>query len=63
MQKRLTFNNCRTNPESVFVPLVVPAQTVNAVLWSAALWSAGFALYAVSYWPVLTRVRIDGKPG
>ncbi|MEO6322985.1 MAG: NnrS family protein [Polaromonas sp.] len=47
----------------VFVPLLMPAQIVHAVLWSAALWSAGFALYAVSYWPVLTRVRVDGKPG
>ena len=47
----------------VFVPLLAPAQLINSVLWSAALWSAGFALYAVSYWPVLTRVRLDGKPG
>ena len=47
----------------VLVPLIAPAQIVNSVLWSAALWSGGFALYAVSYWPVLTRVRIDGKPG
>ncbi len=47
----------------VFVPLVAPAQTVNAVIWSAALWSGGFALYAICYWPILTRVRIDGKPG
>ena len=47
----------------VFVPLFMPAQLVPAVLISAALWSAGFALYAVTYWPVLTRVRVDGKPG
>ena len=47
----------------VLVPLLAPAQLVNAVLGSAALWSGGFALYAVSYWPVLTRVRVDGKPG
>ena len=47
----------------VFVPLLMPAQLVHAVLGSAALWSAGFALYAVTYWPVLTRVRVDGKPG
>ncbi len=47
----------------VFVPLLMPAQLVHAVLASAALWSAGFALYAVTYWPVLTRVRADGKPG
>ncbi|CAM3408687.1 NnrS family protein [Polaromonas hydrogenivorans] len=47
----------------VFVPLLAPAQLVNAVIGSAALWSGGFALYAVGYWPVLTRVRADGKPG
>lgn len=47
----------------VFVPLLMPAQLVHAVLISAALWSAGFTLYAVTYWPVLTRVRVDGKPG
>jgi len=47
----------------VFVPLLAPGQLVNAVLCSAALWSAGFALYALAYWPILTRVRADGKPG
>lgn len=47
----------------VLPPLIVPAYTVHAVVCSAALWSAGFALYAVRYWPVLTRPRIDGKPG
>lgn len=47
----------------VLLPWVVPAQTVNAVLGSAALWSAGFGLYAVTYWSVLTRPRADGKPG
>lgn len=47
----------------VFVPLVAPAETVHAVLCSAALWSAAFALYAVRYWPILTRARLDGKPG
>ncbi len=44
-------------------PLIAPAQTLHAVLWSAALWSAGFALFALRYWPVLTRARIDGLPG
>jgi uncharacterized protein involved in response to NO len=33
------------------------------VLVSAACWSAGFGWYAVTYWPVLTRARVDGKPG
>ena len=47
----------------VFVPLVVPDATAPALLCSAALWSAGFALFAVAYWPVLTRPRLDGRPG
>lgn len=47
----------------VGLPLVAPALTIHAVLGSAALWSGGFALYAVRYWPVLTRPRVDGKPG
>jgi uncharacterized protein involved in response to NO len=33
------------------------------VVGSGACWSAAFALYAVRYWPVLTRSRLDGKPG
>jgi uncharacterized protein involved in response to NO len=33
------------------------------VLASAALWAAGFGLYALSYWPVLSRPRLDGLPG
>lgn len=47
----------------VFVPLAVPAHTVLAVSCSAALWSAAFGLYALRYWPILTRPRLDGKPG
>jgi len=30
---------------------------------SAALWAAAFALYATTYWTVLTRPRLDGKAG
>lgn len=47
----------------VALPLVAPALTVDAVVASAALWSTGFAIYAVRYWPVLTRPRLDGRPG
>jgi uncharacterized protein involved in response to NO len=47
----------------VFLPLAAPAQTMNAVIASAALWSAAFGLYAVRYWPILTRARVDGRPG
>ena len=47
----------------VLVPLVAPASYLESVRLSGVLWSAGFALYAVRYWPVLTRARIDGRPG
>jgi len=47
----------------VGVPLVAPEQTMPAVLVSAASWSAAFALYAIRYWPVLSRPRLDGRPG
>ena len=47
----------------IVVPLLAPAQTVVAVLASSAFWTWGFGLYAVHYWPVLTRPRLDGKPG
>jgi uncharacterized protein involved in response to NO len=47
----------------VFVPLAVPELLMHAVSCSALLWSAGFGLYAVRYWPILTRPRLDGRPG
>ena len=47
----------------VLVPLVLPAAYRDAVIASACMWSAAYAVYAVRYWPVLTRPRIDGKPG
>jgi len=47
----------------VAVPLAAPQWLLEAILASGLLWSAGFGLYAVRYWPVLTRPRLDGKPG
>ena len=44
-------------------PLLAPTYTLDAVIASSLLWSAGFGLYAVRYFPVLTRARVDGKPG
>ena len=44
-------------------PLLRPADTLAALQVSALLWSAGFGLFCVRYWPVLTRARLDGKPG
>lgn len=34
-----------------------------SVQFSGALWAAAFGIFAVRYWPVLTRPRLDGKPG
>ncbi|PZP28939.1 MAG: NnrS family protein [Roseateles depolymerans] len=47
----------------VGLPLAAPELTIQAMLYSAALWSAGFGLYAVRYWPILSRRRVDGRPG
>jgi uncharacterized protein involved in response to NO len=47
----------------VLVPLLAPSLYAACVGISAALWSAAFALFVVRYFPILTRPRIDGKPG
>jgi uncharacterized protein involved in response to NO len=47
----------------VLVPLAAPTLYRDCVIASAMLWSAGFGLYAIRYWPVLSRSRLDGKPG
>ena len=47
----------------VVMPLVAPMTYFPSLLLSAALWSGGFAIFAVRYWPVLSRARLDGKAG
>jgi uncharacterized protein involved in response to NO len=47
----------------VFVPLLLPQAYPGCIVLSAVLWSAGYALYAIRYWPLLTRPRADGRPG
>lgn len=42
---------------------VWPAAYTAGLLLSAGLWSAGMGLYAWRYWPVLSRARLDGRPG
>jgi uncharacterized protein involved in response to NO len=46
-----------------FGPLVFPSQAVGVLVASGLLWSAAFALFVVIYFPILTRPRVDGKPG
>ena len=47
----------------VFAPIVWPSGYVVFVIGSTALWSLAFAIYAIVYFPILTRPRVDGKPG
>lgn len=47
----------------VFVPLLVPAAYLTAIVAAGVLWFAAFAVFTVAYWPILTRPRIDGRPG
>jgi uncharacterized protein involved in response to NO len=42
---------------------LLPSLHLPSIQLSGALWSAAFGLYAVRYWPILTRPRLDGKPG
>ena len=43
--------------------MMSPGLYLTSIQLSGVLWSAAFGLYAVRYWPVLTRPRLDGKPG
>ena len=47
----------------VFGPLVAGSAYVATIVIAALLWGSAFALYAIRYWPVLTRPRVDGRPG
>jgi uncharacterized protein involved in response to NO len=47
----------------VFGAMLMPSQYVGIVVVSGLFWAAAFGLYAVLYWPVLSRPRLDGKPG
>jgi uncharacterized protein involved in response to NO len=47
----------------VFVPLAFPSLQLHAIVVSGILWSLAFAVFTVTYWPVLSRPRLDGKPG
>lgn len=46
-----------------FLPLLDTALTLSAWRLSALLWIIAFVLFLVRYAPVLTRARLDDKPG
>jgi len=47
----------------VFGGLAWTSAYVGTVIASALCWSGAYGIYAVRYWPILTRPRLDGKPG
>jgi uncharacterized protein involved in response to NO len=47
----------------VFGAMAAPSLHVEAVIASGVCWSVAFGIYAVRYWPVLSRARVDGQPG
>ena len=47
----------------VFLPLAIPAVYLQAIVVSGLLWSLAFGVFTVAYWPILSRPRLDGKPG
>lgn len=47
----------------VFGGMVSPGLYLASIQLSGLLWAAATGLYTVRYWPVLTRPRLDGKPG
>jgi uncharacterized protein involved in response to NO len=47
----------------VFGGMLFPAQYMASIALSGVLWALALGLYAVRYWPILTRPRLDGRPG
>ena len=47
----------------IFGGIALPGLYVVSIQLSGLFWATAFGLYAVRYWPVLTRPRLDGKPG
>lgn len=39
------------------------APHAHALIPAGILWSLGYAVFSVVYWPILTRPRVDGLPG
>ena len=42
---------------------ILPQSTTLLLNLSIGAWLLGFGIFAAVYWPILTRPRVDGKPG
>lgn len=47
----------------VFGGIFLPGEYLASVVLSGILWALAFTIFALCYWPILSRVRIDGKAG
>ena len=44
----------------MFLPLAFPSLYLHAIIGSGLLWSLAFAVFTITYWPILSRPRLDG---
>jgi uncharacterized protein involved in response to NO len=47
----------------VLFPLLVPSAYLASVSMAGVMWFAAFVVFTAAYWPILTRPRVDGRPG
>ncbi len=47
----------------VFGGMIFPTLYIASIVLSGVLWALALGLYAFRYWPILTRPRLDGRPG
>jgi uncharacterized protein involved in response to NO len=47
----------------VFGPPLLPARYLWSVLVAGCLWALAFLLFLIVYTPILTRPRVDSRPG
>jgi uncharacterized protein involved in response to NO len=47
----------------VLVGVLNPGAGAGWIIASGSAWALAFVIFAVVYWPVLTRPRVDGRPG
>ena len=45
------------------LPMLTPALTLLSYQLSGILWMLAYGIFAIEYWPILTRPRLDGRPG
>jgi len=47
----------------VLGPLLGVSLYTPAIITGGVLWACGYAIYTIVFWPILTRPRVDGRPG